>query len=132
MTLKCKFFVVGIINTIGCYILTTRAYPLSALIFCMPALMISWRRYNDPIRFRLPKWNPEGFLIGALICVSIYLVCLLVAQIPDDKFMSILKKWYFIVPLWICSQLSVLLGYYKEKKAAQPINSADAKGRGAD
>ena len=119
--MRSKYFIFSIIFTIGCYILTTKAYPSSGFFFCLPALIISWKRRNESIGTMFPKWNPEKFLIGVLIVVPIYLVSLLVTQIPKDKFIILMNRWYFIVPLWVCVQSSVILGYYKEKKKAQQL-----------
>lgn len=126
MRLESKFIISCVVVTIGCIILYATLFsPLSAIFFCAPPFIFGTSKLNDPINLKLPKWDIENFLISISVIISIYLVIVIFFQIPKEKIIALLRKLYFVGPLWLLMLASITYGYLKKKRVAQQSAVAD-------
>ena len=86
MKLKFKYIISAISVTIGCWIIyATAIFPLGIIFFVLPSFISGRAKLNDPIRFKLSKWDAKVFFKGASIILGITIFIIVFSQIPEEK-----------------------------------------------
>ena len=116
MKLEFYYILSAISITIGCLIIYgTFLYPLGIIFIFLPSLFL-WRT-----NLKRRKFSAIYFFECTTISLGLLIFIILIFQIPEERGLELLRKWYFIVPLWLLGLSGLIYRYLKDKEQAQPL-----------
>jgi hypothetical protein len=120
-----KYFISGILTTIGCLIIYATDYLTSGIaLISITFSLTSIKNWKGSIIFKLPKWHPLSFFKGVTLLFGVSLFCIVYVSYFKE-FLALFKKWYFMGTLWLFLLSILAYCYFKDKDLAQPGNTAD-------
>jgi uncharacterized membrane protein YhaH (DUF805 family) len=122
MKLEFYYILSAISITIGCLIIYgTFLYPLGIIFIFLPNLFL-WRT-----KLKHRKFSAIYFFECTTIALGLLIFIILIFQIPEERGLELLRKWYFIVPFWLLGLSGLIYRYLKDKEQAQnPCFERDA------
>jgi len=115
MKFEFKYILSAISVTSGSLIIYgTRLFPIGIILICLPGVFLS---ATKPHRL---KWNATRFFECTTIILGLTVLIVLITQIPEEVGEELLRKCYFIGPLWLFGLSGLSYRYLKDKEQSQP------------
>ena len=120
MKRKKQYIIVGISMSIGILLWFTGKQvflPIATIFFCLPSLILMGKKeLSRPISFNKRKWSTKGFLSALLTILALALFLMAVFHLGEEKFLTLISKWYFAITLWLLCIAGLTKRYIEEKE----------------